>query len=178
MRTDAEIPEIAQGFHDPRVVDRGGRLVATEGLAEDAVAQVVRVMDALFRWRSAEQRASAASRGAGTLPVSAFSASPAAGPEMRTTAIATGGRPEERAKMVSRRGSDIAAQVSAGERSGQELIKIQMSAPQQWVAEKDVHNDRYPHDARQNPKCRLGKVPPKRQVLSIVHVECREQQNV
>lgn len=62
MRTDAEIPEIAQGFHDPRVVDRGGRLVATEGMAEDEVAQVVRVMDALFRWRSAEQRASAASR--------------------------------------------------------------------------------------------------------------------
>ena len=37
----------------------------------------------------------------GQLPASALSASPARGPEMRTTAIAAGGRPEERAKMVS-----------------------------------------------------------------------------
>ena len=49
-------------------------------------------------------RASAALRGSGMRPVSAFSASPARGPEMRTTAIAAGGRPEERAKMVSRAG--------------------------------------------------------------------------
>lgn len=62
MQAEAEIPEIAQGFHDPRVVDRSGRLVATAGLDEDELAQVVRVMDALFRWRTAEQRASAASR--------------------------------------------------------------------------------------------------------------------
>ena len=47
-------------------------------------------------------RASAALRGSGILPVSAFSASPARGPEMRTTAIAAGPRPEERAKMVGR----------------------------------------------------------------------------
>ena len=47
-------------------------------------------------------RASAAARGEGILPVSAFSAAPARGPEMRMTAIAAGGRPEERAKMVSR----------------------------------------------------------------------------
>ena len=45
-------------------------------------------------------RASAAWRGAGSLPMSAASAAPARGPEMRTTAIAAGGRPEERAKMV------------------------------------------------------------------------------
>ena len=37
----------------------------------------------------------------------ALSASPARGPEMRMTAIAAGGRPEERAKMVSRAVSDI-----------------------------------------------------------------------
>lgn len=59
---DHEPTEIAQGFHDPRVVDRGRRLVQTEGLDPDELAQIVRVMDALFRWRTAEQRASAASR--------------------------------------------------------------------------------------------------------------------
>ncbi len=58
-------------------------------------------------------RASAAWRGAGILPDRIFSAAPAREPEMRTTAIAAGPRPEERAKMVSRWGSDIAAQVSA-----------------------------------------------------------------
>ena len=62
MSADREAPEITQGFHDPRVVDRGGRLVTTSGLPDEEVAQVVRVMDALFRWRTAEQRASAASR--------------------------------------------------------------------------------------------------------------------
>jgi DNA-binding MarR family transcriptional regulator len=62
MPADAGIPEITQGFHDPRVVDRAGRLVSTGGLDEEQVSQVVRVMDALFRWRTAEQRASAASR--------------------------------------------------------------------------------------------------------------------
>src|SRR6185437_5236417 len=55
-------------------------------------------------------------RGAGTLPVSARSAAPARGPEMRMTAMAAGPRPEERAKMVER--SDIAAQVSAAEEGG------------------------------------------------------------
>ena len=44
-------------------------------------------------------------RGSGTRPISALSAAPARGPEMRTTAIAAGGRPEESAKMVSRAGS-------------------------------------------------------------------------
>ena len=49
-------------------------------------------------WR---RRRSAARRGSGSLPPSAVIASAARGPETRTTAIAAGGRPEERAKMVS-----------------------------------------------------------------------------
>jgi hypothetical protein len=49
----------------------------------------------------AGSRASAARRASGTRPISARSAAPACGPEMRTTAIAAGGRPEESAKMVS-----------------------------------------------------------------------------
>ena len=53
--------------------------------------------------RGSRTRASAALRGSGIFPVSALSASPARGPDMRTTAIAAGGRPEERAKMVSGR---------------------------------------------------------------------------
>ena len=36
-------------------------------------------------------------RGSGILPVSALSASPARGPEIRTTAMAAGGRPEDSA---------------------------------------------------------------------------------
>ena len=72
-------------------------------------------------------RASAAWRGAGILPARIFSAAPARGPEMRTTAIAAGRRPEERAKMVSRCGSDIAAQVSAGEGVGQEEMSTGMT---------------------------------------------------
>ncbi|CAL8975599.1 LexA repressor [Cellulomonas sp. T2.31MG-18] len=62
MPDDEPITEIALGFHDPRVVDRGGRLVHTSGLPDAEVGQVVRVMDALFRWREAEQRSSRASR--------------------------------------------------------------------------------------------------------------------
>ena len=45
-------------------------------------------------------RASEAWRGEGRRPISACNAAPARGPEMRITAIAAGGRPEERAKMV------------------------------------------------------------------------------
>ena len=62
MPDDEPITEIALGFHDPRVVDRGGRLVHTSGLPDAEIGQVVRVMDALFRWREAEQRSSRASR--------------------------------------------------------------------------------------------------------------------
>ena len=61
-----------------------------------------RLVDDLFAFAGSRTRPSAAWRGAGILPVSAFSAAPARGPEMRTTAIAAGARPEERAKMVSR----------------------------------------------------------------------------
>jgi hypothetical protein len=56
-------------------------------------------------------------RGEGILPVSARSAAPARGPEMRITAMAAGPRPELRAKMVGRSG--IEAQVSAEGRLGQ-----------------------------------------------------------
>ena len=42
------------------------------------------------------------------VPARTSSASPARGPEIRTTAIAAGGRPDERAKIVSRTGSGIA----------------------------------------------------------------------
>jgi hypothetical protein len=47
-------------------------------------------------------RTSAARRGSGTRPVIFSSATRARGPDMRTTAIAAGGRPEESAKTVSR----------------------------------------------------------------------------
>src|SRR6476646_3230353 len=49
--------------------------------------------------------ASAAWRGCGTRPISFSSAARACGPQIRTTAIAAGGRPEERAKMVGRSGA-------------------------------------------------------------------------
>src|SRR5262249_39319404 len=47
-------------------------------------------------------RASAARRGGGTRPISLSSALPACGPQIRTTATAAGGRPDERAKIVGR----------------------------------------------------------------------------
>src|SRR3954467_9198412 len=47
-------------------------------------------------------RASEARRATGTRPISVSSATPARGPEIRTTATAAGGRPDESAKMVSR----------------------------------------------------------------------------
>ena len=47
-------------------------------------------------------RMSEARRGSGTRPVSFSNATRACGPEIRITAIAAGGRPDERAKMVSR----------------------------------------------------------------------------
>ena len=50
-----------------------------------------------FAAAGSRTRARPARRGSGTLPDSALSASPARGPEKRTTAIAAGGRPEERA---------------------------------------------------------------------------------
>src|SRR5262245_11801470 len=50
-------------------------------------------------------RASAAWRGVGTRPIIVSSPNRAFGPDIRTTAIAAGGRPDDRAKIVSR--SDI-----------------------------------------------------------------------
>src|SRR5262249_58214800 len=54
------------------------------------------------RLAGARTRGRGARRACGTRPISCSSATRARGPEMRTTAIAAGGRPEERAKMVSR----------------------------------------------------------------------------
>jgi len=55
-----------------------------------------RFVDDLVRLRIADAR-NMAGAASGNFPVSALSASPARGPEIRTTATATGGRPEERA---------------------------------------------------------------------------------
>jgi DNA-binding MarR family transcriptional regulator len=49
-------------MHDPRVIDRAGRLLQLDGIDEAELGQIVRVMDAMFRWREAEQRVSEASR--------------------------------------------------------------------------------------------------------------------
>ena len=57
----AQEPEIAMRLHDPRIVDVRGRLVDISGISEDELGQIVRVMDAMFRWREAEQRVSRAS---------------------------------------------------------------------------------------------------------------------
>ena len=58
-------------------------------------------------------RASPTRRGSGTLTPTASSAARARGPAMRMTAMAAGGRPEDKAKMVSRLGSLIAPRTSA-----------------------------------------------------------------
>lgn len=49
-------------LHDPRVIDRAGRMLRLEGIDEAELTQIVRVMDAMFRWREAEGRVSEASR--------------------------------------------------------------------------------------------------------------------
>ena len=49
-------------LHDPRVVDRAGRLMKLHGMDEAELGQIVRVMDAMFRWREAEKRVTEASR--------------------------------------------------------------------------------------------------------------------
>jgi len=58
----ADEPEIAMRLHDPRVVDADARLVALEGMDDEELGQIVRVMDAMFRWRAAERRVSEASQ--------------------------------------------------------------------------------------------------------------------
>lgn len=62
MRADGQEPEVALGLHDPRVIDRAGRLVDVAGFDDAELGQVVRVMDAMFRWREAEQRVTRASQ--------------------------------------------------------------------------------------------------------------------
>lgn len=62
MSTQETPPEVAMRLHDPRVVDRAGRLLQLEGIEEGELGQIVRVMDAMFRWREAEARVSEASR--------------------------------------------------------------------------------------------------------------------
>ena len=49
-------------LHDPRISDARGRLVDLSGLSEDDLGQTIRVMDAMFRWREAEQRVTRASQ--------------------------------------------------------------------------------------------------------------------
>lgn len=53
------------GLHDPRVMDarrRLGVLDALDGIDEANLGQMVRVMDAMFRWREAERRVTEASQ--------------------------------------------------------------------------------------------------------------------
>lgn len=57
----AEPVELRMRIHDPRVVDPRGRLVDAAALDEADVSGAVEVMDAIFRWRQAEQRVSEAS---------------------------------------------------------------------------------------------------------------------
>lgn len=54
--------ELQQQLHDPRVVDARGRLLDTTGMDPRTLSGSVAVMDALFRWREAENRVSEASR--------------------------------------------------------------------------------------------------------------------
>lgn len=56
-----EPDEIRRRLHDPRVVDARGRLVDLDGIEEAELGQIVRLMDAMFRWREAEQRVTRAS---------------------------------------------------------------------------------------------------------------------
>mgnify|MGYP001073105512 CR=1 FL=1 len=53
--------EIEMRLHDPRVVDARERLVDLAGIDEVELGQIVRLMDAMFRWRDAEQRVTRAS---------------------------------------------------------------------------------------------------------------------
>src|SRR5690606_18968699 len=55
-------PEVTMRLHDPRIIDRAGRLLQLQGMDEAELGQIVRVMDAMFRWREAEARVSETSR--------------------------------------------------------------------------------------------------------------------
>lgn len=56
-----EPDEIQMRLHDPRVVDARQRLVDVGKFDEAELGQIVRLMDAMFRWRHAEQRVTRAS---------------------------------------------------------------------------------------------------------------------
>jgi DNA-binding MarR family transcriptional regulator len=62
MPKGGEVPELVMRLHDPRVIDPSGRLVDLSELDDAELGQIVRVMNAMFRWREAEQRVGAASR--------------------------------------------------------------------------------------------------------------------
>lgn len=49
-------------MHDPRVIDSGGRLLDVSEMSEADLAGTIDVMNAIARWRLAEQRVSEASR--------------------------------------------------------------------------------------------------------------------
>src|SRR5690625_2082506 len=49
-------------MHDPRVIDARGKLLAIDALGEAQLESTVEVMNAIFRWRQAEQRVSEASQ--------------------------------------------------------------------------------------------------------------------
>jgi DNA-binding MarR family transcriptional regulator len=55
-------PEVTMRLHDPRIIDRAGRMLQLGGIDEAELGQIVRVMDAMFRWREAEARVSETSR--------------------------------------------------------------------------------------------------------------------
>lgn len=63
MQSEEEPADITMRLHDPRVIDARGRMVDLGGIDEAELGQIIRVMDAMFRWREAESRVSAASRG-------------------------------------------------------------------------------------------------------------------
>lgn len=48
-------------MHDPRVIDARGRMLDLAGMDEADLAGAVEIMDAMFRWRRAEQRVTEAS---------------------------------------------------------------------------------------------------------------------
>ncbi|MDZ5078892.1 MarR family winged helix-turn-helix transcriptional regulator [Nesterenkonia sp. HG001] len=64
MTTKRPSPEPGEPFSllDPRVMDPEGEIVSHESLDEADLDQVVRVMEALRRWRATERRMSEASR--------------------------------------------------------------------------------------------------------------------
>lgn len=62
MSDEEESPELRMHMHDPRIADARGNMLDLSGFSEDELGGIVRVMDAMFRWRQAERRVSEASR--------------------------------------------------------------------------------------------------------------------